>query len=354
MGVADAPSSRDALGSRRSLLRNVDADELIEDFLIAAVAAILGFRVVLHVTGYPSLGGAILHIAHVLPGGLLMLAALVLVLGYLGSGVKRFAAIMGGAGFGTFIDELGKFVTRDNDYFFKPTAALIYLVFVVTYVAFRVTRRRPLSPDEAAANALELLGDALRHDLDPDEKARALALLSTADRDDPAVAALDDAFRRIEPLQAVRPGITSRVKARLRARYRGLVERPRFAGAVVLFFTLYAMGTLVRSLLAVAADPGPRLSLFQWGDLLSSAAPGVFVLAGILRLPRSRLAAYLLFERAVLIQIFITQFFAFYHAEFVAVVGLAVSLLVFATLRYVVHQEEAHATSRALVSEGQI
>jgi hypothetical protein len=83
--------------------------------------------VFLHLSGYPTVGGESLHIAHMLWGGLLMLVALLLLLGFLGKPVKSAAAVIGGAGWGTFIDELGKFLTHDNDYFFEPTFALIYV-----------------------------------------------------------------------------------------------------------------------------------------------------------------------------------------------------------------------------------
>lgn len=323
---------------RRVHLRNADAGELVEDFLIAAVAAILGLRVVLHLTGYPRLAPGTLHIAHMLPGGLLMLVALILLLGYLGSSVKHVAAVVGGAGYGTFIDELGKFVTRDNDYFFEPTAALIYVIFVATYLAFRATRRRPLAPEEALANALEVTLEALRHDLDPDERARALKFLRQGDREDPVVQALEEALRRIQAIPAPRASPFTRIKAAAQSVYQGLVRKTWFGGAVVVFFVAHSVATLLRSVLAVRVMP--RLSFFEWGDLLSSAAPGVLVLLGIFHIARSRLRAYRYFQRAVLVSVFITQFFAFYHAQFVAAAGLLWNLLIFATLRYMIHQEE--------------
>ena len=51
-----------------------------------------------------------------------------------------------------------KFLTSDNDYFFRPSVALIYVVFVVVFLVVRaVLGQRPLSEQESLANALDLL-----------------------------------------------------------------------------------------------------------------------------------------------------------------------------------------------------
>src|ERR687883_1343510 len=82
--------------------RDFEAGAYLQGFLVAAVAAILLTRLFLGLMGFPRLGGGGLHIAHMLWGGLLMLVALVLVLVYLGLRVLRLAAVVAGAGFGTF------------------------------------------------------------------------------------------------------------------------------------------------------------------------------------------------------------------------------------------------------------
>jgi hypothetical protein len=56
--------------------------------------------------------------------------------------------------------------------------------------------------------------------------------------------------------------------------------------------------------------------------------PALFVLVGIVRMRRSRLDAYRTFKTAVLIIIFVTQFFAFYHQQLLALFGLAVNILI--------------------------
>ena len=48
--------------------------------------------------------------------------------------IQHVAAIIAGLGFGTFIDEIGKFVTADNDYFFRPAVSLIYVVLVIVFL----------------------------------------------------------------------------------------------------------------------------------------------------------------------------------------------------------------------------
>jgi hypothetical protein len=78
-----------------------------------------------------------------------MLVAILLLLLYLSSSTRLAAAVTVGAGLGAFVDELGKFVTSDNNYFFKPTAAILYVLFVILFLATREIRRfRGPSPEE--------------------------------------------------------------------------------------------------------------------------------------------------------------------------------------------------------------
>jgi hypothetical protein len=56
----------------------------------------------------------------------------------------------------------GCFATSDNDYFFKPLVAMIYLIFIVIYLLTRFLRdRRPFSSDEYVTNALAILSSGI-------------------------------------------------------------------------------------------------------------------------------------------------------------------------------------------------
>src|SRR5205823_12634412 len=101
--------------ARPFFIRNLGAGRLLVTFLVSAVAAFLGVRFYLGVTGYPRLGGGGLHIALMLWGGTLMVAGVLLLLGYLGQRIRRAAAVIGGLCFGLFLDELGTFITSDYD-----------------------------------------------------------------------------------------------------------------------------------------------------------------------------------------------------------------------------------------------
>ena len=82
---------------RHFFVRNSDAPELMELFLVAGIASVLAIRGFLAATGYPQLGGDGLHIAHMLWGGLFMTLAMLLQFAALGRVAQRLAAIWGGA-----------------------------------------------------------------------------------------------------------------------------------------------------------------------------------------------------------------------------------------------------------------
>src|SRR4051794_25877894 len=126
-----------ALHLPRFALRSADLDRRLDIFLVCAVGSVLGNRVFLIITGYPQLGNGTLHISHAIWGALMMAIAIVFALSFLAPNNRTFIAFIGGCGFGWFIDELGKFITRDVNYFFKPTIALIYMTFIAMYLAFR-------------------------------------------------------------------------------------------------------------------------------------------------------------------------------------------------------------------------
>ena len=171
-----------SLPSLRRLTRNVEAPLLLETFFIAAVGSFLGIRTFLALTDYPRIGSNGIHIAHMLWGGLLMLVALMLLFAFLDRSVHHLSAGVAGLGFGTFIDEIGKFVTADNDYFYRPAIALIYGLFVLAFLAARVFigQRRP-TPHEAIANALNLLASTPDEGIEPDDRTRINRLLELAD-----------------------------------------------------------------------------------------------------------------------------------------------------------------------------
>jgi hypothetical protein len=328
--------------------RGIEFAALHETLLISGIATILVIRTQLWLTNYPQLGGAGLHIAHLLWGGLFMLVAIGLLLTFLGRPVRRVAAVVGGIGFGFFIDELGKFVTSDNNYFYRPAAALIYLIFIGLFVLSRTLQRRlPVDAGDQLANAVDLLGDAARGDLDEAERARALALLRRADQDDPLVAPLRGLFEELPARPVARPGAATRGAAAVRGLARRFASWPGFPTFVSTLFAAWA-ALSVASVFALvlplelnvggayrgyASDRLGDLEVANVASLASSLVSALLVGRGVLDLRRGRRAdAYRNFERALLVAILVTRVLSFFESQFGAVFGLAADLLLLLAL----------------------
>ena len=119
-----------------------DADRYLLIAIVSFAISVVGIRWWLQITGYPQIGGGELHIAHMLWGGLLLVVAGLLPQVVVGTWVKEASAVALGAGTGLFIDEVGKFITTSNDYFYPAAAPLIYGVLLTFVLAFILLRRR--------------------------------------------------------------------------------------------------------------------------------------------------------------------------------------------------------------------
>jgi hypothetical protein len=343
--------------TRRRLIRNLEAELYQELFLVSAVLAILAIRLYLRMTDYPQIAAGSLHIAHMLWGGLMMLAALVVMLTFIGRNTIRFAAVVGGAGFGTFIDEIGKFVTRDNDYFFAPSVAIIYVIFVLVTLASRAFLRSAMSREEYLLNALQELEEMALHDMDQHERGRVEELLRRSDAANPLVPALQAVLATATLVPGARPSLYDRGRYRLRDAYARLTRQPRFRGALVLFFAAQLVARIVYVVLVVffpwtlpTPDGGPPrhvsqrlgdLTFADWGQLTTTVLAGLFVAVGIAGLPRSRRFAYRMFKNSTLVTILLTQVFMFYEEQFSAVVGLCMNVLVLLALQAALELERS-------------
>jgi len=173
----------------RTPVRRQGTDTYLLLMLLSFAASVALTRLFLKLTGYPQLGGGTIHIAHVLWGGMLLFVAALLPLVFANRWVYTTGAVVAGLGIGLFIDELGKFITQANDYFYPPAAPIIYAFFLVTVLLY-LQVRRPASRDARAElyHALEALEEVLDHDLAEDERAdleaRLHVVATSSDRPD--------------------------------------------------------------------------------------------------------------------------------------------------------------------------
>ena len=380
-------------------VRNVYAETLLEDFFVSAVASVLAIRFYLYIAGFPQLSFGPFHIAHMLWGGFLMLIALVILLSFLNHHMKVVAAVVGGIGFGAFIDELGKFVTRDNDYFFQPTVALIYIIFVLIFFTIRfIVKRQSFSSQECLANALDIAEQGSMVGLDREEQAHALKLLEKCPGS-PIRENLETILQNIQVTSSSPSRFLSRFHTKVDRFYEWAAHRWWFSGIVITFFTLSAVtsvyavvavvewswglalwvagGFIILSALVwsrrvkmrylnyiisvsiivisiliswaiVGNLKGMPLSIIDWAQFIFPSISAVLIAIGIVSLIHSRLQAYLMFRRAILVSIFFTQVLSFYEQQLLALSGLILDIVILIALRYLITHEDIKRKSQII------
>ena len=177
------------LPSARHVIRREQAEHYLLILMISFAFSVSATRTFLYLTGYPQIGGGELHFAHVLWGGLILFVSAVLPLVFSNQWIYRVSAAGTGIGIGLFIDEVGKFITSNNDYFYPPAAPVVYVFFLLVVLVY-IRAKRPVihDPRSLLYQTFEEMHEVLDNDLEPNEKARIMnrlnEVIATSDRPD--------------------------------------------------------------------------------------------------------------------------------------------------------------------------
>ncbi|GAA4489187.1 hypothetical protein GCM10023094_50360 [Rhodococcus olei] len=319
-----------------------------ELFLLAAVATVLITRAYLAATGYPQIGGGALHVAHVLWGGLLMAVALVAVEIAYGTRVRMLSALAGGIGFGLFVDEIGKFVTADVDYFFQPAIAMIYVVFVLFYLVAREAVTRAGLPDRRRlAIGAGAVTDLAFGRLDDVRRRAVLAVLDGVG--DPGLHPTAASLRDALLTQSVPPrdlgSRVTRVRGSVARRADAVLGHRVMRRIVLTLFVVQALLTIAAVVTALVSDNDSAVD--DLSDTLvqvSSTVSGALAVLGVWFLWRGPYRRALRLLRAsIVVDLLVTQVFLFAQEQWDALAGFVVSLLMLGCLRLAIRAEEGDA-----------
>jgi len=262
--------------------------------VVAFVVTVTVTRLYLVLTNYPRIGGSTYHLAHALWGGLLLAAAAVVMLAWANRWALDLGAVLAGTGIGLFIDEVGKFITTSNDYFFPLAAPIVYLAMVLmAWVAYRARRRHVLTDRERLYDVLDGLQDLADGRLDTARRAQIVAHLGHL-RDEWDRPELRELSARLEeflqsPVVTVlppRPGPLERLHVRLLRLEQRLVPEARFR---LLISALMVIGTVLLTLGAVLAvgfvvDPTLRAQELEETVTGTNLDPGVVAVVSVVRI----------------------------------------------------------------------
>lgn len=270
----------------RQPVRRPGAEQFLLIMLLSFAFSVSATRLFLELTGYPQLGGGGLHIAHLLWGGLLLFIAALLPLIFANRWVYRVVALLSGLGIGLFIDEVGKFITQNNDYFYPAAAPIVYAFFLICVLIY-LQFSRPTARDSRTElyTALEMMEDILDHDLDPAEKAEIEARLRYVmeQEDQPELAHfaknLMEYFSQDNIyLAPLAPDRLKKVETRLRNLEERHLNRARFRILLVIGIGALGLVSLIVPLREILLRAQPELLANSLNPILQNASRNALVL----------------------------------------------------------------------------
>lgn len=338
--------------------RSSAADNLLF-FLVSAAASVLLTRIYLYIFNYPQIGNGTFHIAHAVIGGILLTMSVLLVLSFHGKRIRQLSSVVGGWGFGQFIDEIGKFITRDNDYFYQPVPVIIYLSFITVFFLYRrLEKYTPKDPQEQSYDILEQLEDLADNRFYRDNRLAveetSQKILESEDKSHRYFARGIEAMMDAIPVRSTPP--QNRLLTHLRSSWQWLDDftaerRPVFYALIGIFLiytglTFWTMSAFFLRLSRSSFDFlsfgfTTRAELFVYSaEIISQALSAVWMCQGFWHLlRRRRQKALQLFKNGLAINILITHVFAFYTEQFSAAISLFIVLILFVLVENILEEE---------------
>lgn len=344
----------------QSPVKRQSAEHYVLIMLLSFAASISLTRLFLEMTGYPQIGGGTLHIAHLLWGGLLLFIASLIPLIFANRWAYTAGALLSGIGVGLFIDEVGKFITQNNNYFFPPAAPIIYTFFLLTVLVYIRVRRPPRRDARTELyNALETLQEVLDRDLDrmerknleerlhyvadqtaePELARMAQGLLSYID--DTAIYIAPDPPRRIKKAVDTLEGFQARHLDHLRYRAAlagaigalSLITLAQLAQLLIEYFTTGSFTTTIQILMTSGLITGPvSLRVFFTRVILQGALGWMlFASAVLLAIGKERRGIFLGYL-GLLISLTTVDVLIFYFDQFSTILLAIFQFIVFIAL----------------------
>ena len=311
---------------------DIRSSGFFELFIITAALTIFLTRLYLHITGYPAIDNGVIHIAHAVWGGILMMVGYAFLLKFFGFRMHQFASLIGGIGFGLFIDELGKFITHNNDYFFARAISLIYLIFVGMIIWSWNTHRRKLSEKEYLLYALSIMQDAVMEGgVDEAKRDQALKYLRRCNQSESMVVQAMKTLAVLKITTVKPPDYWEKLKNSFDNILSRFVTARYTEFLIDMLFIIKAIATPIIIVTVLLGEPlfDTDLAILQ---LIATGVACGFVAAGVVKLRFSKVKAYELFIKSLLIDIFITQTFLFYRVEFSGLILLAFNIFLYIVL----------------------
>jgi hypothetical protein len=323
------------------------AERYLRITLLSFAASVILTRLLLELTGYPQLGDGTLHIAHVLWGGLLLFIAALLPLLIANRSVYSAGGLLSGVGVGLFIDEVGKFITQTNDYFYPPAAPIIYACFLLTVLLYLQVRRPPTRNSRAELyRALDALAEVLDHDLDAVERGELETRLQRVVQQttEPELARLAEALLAFLVSDATQvipevPGFRERSRQRATTFATRWINRRQLKLVLAVGFVIAGIPGLIGLLLLLVLMFGPGVSAGELAGRTSRvgleglASLPLLVAAGCLILGRER-RGIVIGRFGLLFSLTIVNLLVFYFDQFHA---LSATLFQFVLLLGALH-----------------